>query len=186
MLLPRHPCRRSPGRRLPTGDQLAVRSRRSEIANDVHSGLADGPDHAGSCDVYAIVGNSVVPISTATNTAGKPITSAIGPKDIVISPNGKEAYVLSQCYKINGVWHGTITPISTRTNQAGAFIPAGHYPIALAISGDGKTLNVADDPASTVTAVSTATNKAHSPIPVIIGAPMTCAGPGIAPRHQAQ
>ncbi len=114
--------------------------------------------------VYVITGSNVVPIATATNTAGKPIPVGHWPEDIVISPNSNEAYVLCQGYKINGVWHGTITPISTRTNTPGPSIPAGHYPVGLTVSGDGKTLYVRDYPSNTVTAVSTAANKARRTI----------------------
>jgi YVTN family beta-propeller protein len=116
--------------------------------------------------LYVVTTKSVVPVTIATNTVGKPIKADHWPEDIVISPNGKKAYVLAQGYKINGVWHGTITPISTRTNKPGRPIPAGHFPVALAISGNGKTLYVADNPASTVTALSTATNKARRSIAV--------------------
>jgi hyaluronoglucosaminidase len=58
---------------------------------------------------------TVTPISVATDRAGRPIAVAQDPEQIVITPDGKRAYVLSA--------HGTVTPIVTATNRAGSAIP---------------------------------------------------------------
>lgn len=122
--------------------------------------------------------NTVIPISTATRKAGKPITFAPGagqnPSPLVITPDGKTVYVASAL--------GTVTPISTATGKAGKAIRFGFKDPAgtahLAISPDGKTLYAfGSDPArtvTTVTAISTATNKAGAQVPVGQG-PLTIA-----------
>ena len=84
--------------------------------------------------------NTVIPISTATNTAGKPIhlpRGGYGPDWIAISPDGKTAYVA------NDSQPGTITPISTATNQAGKPIRVGGaFPSQIAFTPNGKTAYV--------------------------------------------
>jgi DNA-binding beta-propeller fold protein YncE len=120
-------------------------------------------DHSPSCASCS----AVIPVSTATNTAGKPIKvgSAL---QIAITPDGKTAYVLSPATE-NGP--GTVTPINTATNTAGKPIPipVGRSrlgPWFIAITPNGKTVYVADTSAHTVVPVSTATNTAGKPIPV--------------------
>ena len=122
--------------------------------------------------------STVIPISTVTRKAGKPITFAPGagqnPSPLVITPDGKTVYVASAL--------GTVTPISTATGKAGKVIPFGFKDPAgtarLAITPDGKTLYAfISDPGKTVTTVtpiSTATNKAGTPVPVGQG-PLTIA-----------
>ena len=84
--------------------------------------------------------NTVIPISMATGTAGKPIRlpqGGYGPDWIAITPDGKTAYVA------NDSQPGTITPISTATNQAGKPIRVGGaFPSQIAITPDGKTAYV--------------------------------------------
>jgi len=64
---------------------------------------------------------TVTPISTATNTAGKPIKVGHSPCSIAIAPDGREVYVANQMA-------GTVTPIDTRTNRAGKPIKVGSWP----------------------------------------------------------
>jgi YVTN family beta-propeller protein len=114
---------------------------------------------------------TVTPVSTATNTAGKNIKSGLDPLAIVITPDGKTAYVLNLAQGVPG--KGSVTPISTTTNTAGKPIPLKHaaFPLALnlmVISPDGKTLYAAGN--TTLTPVDTATNTA---LPAI----------QVAPRH---
>jgi len=122
--------------------------------------------------------NTVIPISTSTRKAGKPITFAPGagqhPSPLVITPDGKTVYVASAL--------GTVTPVSTATGKAGKAIPFGFKDPAgtahLALSPNGKTLYAfISDPGKTVTTVtpiSTITNKAGAPVPVGQG-PLTIA-----------
>jgi len=71
--------------------------------------------------------NSVIPIDTATNTAGTNITVGNVPLGIAITPNGKTAYVANQS-------SGTVTPIDTATNTAGTNITTGAGAFAIAIT----------------------------------------------------
>ena len=59
--------------------------------------------------------DTVTPISVATNTAGPPITVGPAPDDIVITPDGKRAYVL--CIGSGGPQQdGTVMVITTATD----------------------------------------------------------------------
>jgi DNA-binding beta-propeller fold protein YncE len=68
----------------------------------------------------------VTPITTATNTAGPPITVGQTPVAVAITPDGKTAYVVNAS--------GTVTPITTATNTAGPPITVGRDPDAIAIA----------------------------------------------------
>jgi DNA-binding beta-propeller fold protein YncE len=111
----------------------------------------------------------VIPISTATNKAGKPVEVGKGPDNtfgtgaIVFTPDGKTAYVLN--------WAGTVIPVSTATNRAGKPIPVGRGnryfgPQFIAITPNGKTVYVANDRTNKVIPISTATNTAGHAIKI--------------------
>ena len=70
---------------------------------------------------------TVTPISTVTNTAGKPIKVGTGPIAIAFTPDGKTAYVV--CLGAD-----TVIPISTATNTPGTPIKVGIHPYAIAIT----------------------------------------------------
>ena len=104
--------------------------------------------------------STVIPINTATNTAGKPIRVGPGGQGrIAITPDGKTAYVAGS---------GTVTPISTATNTAGKPIRLGGspHPGGIAITPDGKTAYVGAEAGltGTVVPISTATNTPGKPI----------------------
>jgi hypothetical protein len=103
--------------------------------------------------------NWVIPISTATDIAGKPIKLRQPgyAEKVVISPDGKTAYVLSS---------GAVTPISTATNTALAPIslPAAEgNAYDMVAAPDGRTLYVISPQG--ITAISTATRSARQ-IPI--------------------
>src|SRR5438874_2486167 len=64
---------------------------------------------------------NVVPISTATNTAGAAISVGPRPNGIAVTPDGSTVYVTMS----SGT---TIVPISTATNAAGSPITVGNSP----------------------------------------------------------
>ncbi|HEX3958338.1 MAG TPA: YncE family protein [Trebonia sp.] len=112
--------------------------------------------------------NAVIPVSTVTDTAGKPIQFGRQvPTQILITPNGKTAYV-------TGLSGGEIYPIATATNTMEKPINAGQgfgglYQMAL--TPDGKTLYVVSSkPGGTgpsyVIPISTATNTPGKPIKI--------------------
>ena len=104
-------------------------------------------------------GQTVTPIDAATNTAGKAIPVGRHPQDIVITPDGKTAYVANS-------GSDTVTPISTATNTPGQAIPAGKWPLDIAITPGGKTAYITNLDSGTVTPISTATNTPGPAIPV--------------------
>ena len=82
---------------------------------------------------------AVVPVSAVTDTAGKPILMGEVPSQILITPDGKTAYVL-------GLAVGRqIIPIATATNTPEKAIKVGMTgggAYQMAITPDGKTLYV--------------------------------------------
>jgi len=71
--------------------------------------------------------DTVTPIHVPTNTAGPPIPIGNNPAAIVITKNGKTAYVSNQ-------GDDTVTPIHTATNTPLPAIPVGHQPFDMAIT----------------------------------------------------
>src|SRR5262249_60558520 len=105
--------------------------------------------------------DGLVPISTATNTPGKPIhiRSMSG---VAITPDGKTIYAGTG---------DTAIPISTATNKPGRPIHFRGRVSTIAVNPDGKTAYVEVDPRSrgpapVLVPVSTATNKPGKPISV--------------------
>jgi YVTN family beta-propeller protein len=110
----------------------------------------------------------LLPISTATNTAGKPIRIEMyEPQAIVMSPDGKTAYVV-------GLTLGSQTeviPVATATNTAGRPVSIDQTSTAQSITPDGKTLYLADaDGAGGVIPFATATNSFGKLIRIGVGA----------------
>ena len=75
---------------------------------------------------------TVTPISTSTNKPGKAIKVGQATLMIVVTPNGKTAYVAN----LNSA---TVTPITTATNKPGRPIKVGSGPEWIAITPNGKT-----------------------------------------------
>ena len=106
----------------------------------------------------------MTPVTTATNTPGKPIKIGAIPAAIAITPDGKTAYIAD-------VHPGTVTPVATATNTPGRPIKIGGFPWAIAITPDGKTAYIVNLPAygrgpSRVIPVATATNTPGRPIKI--------------------
>ena len=86
--------------------------------------------------------NAVIPISTRTGRAGKPIHLSrdgmlvMGGQNIIrITPDGQTAYVLLD--------QSGLALINTATNQVRKRIDIGKQPAGIAITPDGKTVYVA-------------------------------------------
>jgi DNA-binding beta-propeller fold protein YncE len=103
----------------------------------------------------------VIPINTATSTAGKAIS--VGkydePDGIVIAPDGTTAYV-------SGYGQDTVTPITLSNGKTGKPIGVGPYARGEAILPNGKTLYVANFGATTITPINTTNGKAGTAIKV--------------------
>jgi len=87
---------------------------------------------------YVVDGN-VVPISTATNTAGTPIrvSGYPGPGNIVISPDGRTAYTFTDN---DGPHKQIVTPISIPANTPGKAITVTARAISIVVPGDQVVL----------------------------------------------
>ncbi len=79
---------------------------------------------------YVSASGFVVPINTASNTAGTPIPVGKDSAGVAITPDGRTAYVASFV-------GGAITPVDTLTNVAGTPVPFATEKIA--ITPDGST-----------------------------------------------
>jgi DNA-binding beta-propeller fold protein YncE len=109
---------------------------------------------------------AVVPISTATRTAGTPIwLGGRPPEEMAMAPDGKTVYIANP----EGP-PGAVVPISTASNRAGKPIGIGQS-VTIGISPDGKTLYGAawqhggsDFGRPKIVPVSTATNTPGKPI----------------------
>jgi DNA-binding beta-propeller fold protein YncE len=112
---------------------------------------------------------AVVPVSTVTDTAAKPILLEQVPSQILITPNGKTAYVLGLA-----AGPAEIIPVATATNTPEKAIKVdmtGGGTYQMAITPDGKTLYVISwtrpgETPSYVIPIATATNTPGKPIKI--------------------
>ena len=129
------------------GAASASTAPRAERAHPITVYVADGG------------GNMVTPISTVTNKAGTPITVGKRPGQIVVTPNGKTAYVIAG---------GSVVPIRTATNTALKPIKGTSGASYIAITPDGMTAYVAhccfSQSSDEITPIDIATNTALKPI----------------------
>jgi DNA-binding beta-propeller fold protein YncE len=109
----------------------------------------------------------VTPIETGTDTVESPIPAGVSPSLIVITPNGKTAYV-NNSFSNNAVTG--VTPIDLTTDTAEAQIPrpacpsgSGSYLGPMAIVPSGATLYLMCTLTSQLVPIDTATNTAGSP-----------------------
>lgn len=107
---------------------------------------------------------TVLPVDTATNTAGQPIPVGVSGSDaqlIAVTPDGKTLLVTTADGTSQA---GTVTLIHTTDSTAGKPIPVGQQASAIAITPDGETAYVASYASGTVTPITIATGTAGSPI----------------------
>ncbi len=114
----------------------------------------------------------MVPISTATNTVGTPISAGYRPGMIAITPDGTTAYVAYTPANHGGLFtRSVVRPITTATNTVGKTIMVArtrlkaNYLNAMAFTPSGNTLYVLGHSSGTgvpgfLVAINTATNKA--------------------------
>ncbi len=76
---------------------------------------------------------SMIPIDLATGTPGKPINLQWPPDEIVITPDGKTAYIS------NGFPSTTLTPVDLATGTPGKPVKLSVEPEAIAMAPEGKT-----------------------------------------------
>ena len=123
--------------------------------------VADGSDVNGSP-------GTAIPISTATDTPGKPIAVGVASQAISITPNGKKAFVLNgiDAATTSEATPATVTPIDLTTLRPLAPIKVGTLPQSMTMSPNGKLLYLVDSSQSNpgepiaITPVDTATDTA--------------------------
>jgi DNA-binding beta-propeller fold protein YncE len=79
----------------------------------------------------------VIPVATASNTAGRPINIGSTPVAIAITPDGRTAYIATAAYiagSCAGCLVGTVIPVATASNTAGRPIKIGRIPQGIAIT----------------------------------------------------
>jgi DNA-binding beta-propeller fold protein YncE len=115
-------------------------------------------------------GDTVTPIAAVAGTPGPPIPIGPAPGEIVVTPDGKTAYITTD--------DPVVVPIATATGTPGPPIMVGvnrpglsDKPVAIAITPKDSTVYAAntedaDGGSGTVTPIDTATNTAGPPIPV--------------------
>ena len=115
---------------------------------------------------------TLVPISTATNTAGTPIPVGSIPGGFyggpfAITPDGATAYVLADGTNTTSP---VLVPVNLATGTLGAGIKvsSGGAPVDVAITPDGIAAYVVDEgsPTNSVVPVKLATNTAGTAIPL--------------------
>lgn len=130
--------------------------------------LAPPGARAQTAYVTTTLAGQVVPIDTATNTAGTPIAVGSEPVGVAITPDGETAYVAN-------FGSDSVTPIDTATNTAAPPIAAGTQPTDIAITPDGRTAYVTNRGSDSVTPIDTATNTVGPPILTSVDFPFAVA-----------
>ena len=101
-------------------------------------------------------------VSLATGAAGKAIPLGPGAGQMVMTPDGKTAYVLYQPPRRDG--EASVRPVSLATGTVGNPIPLARSAAQIAITPDGQTVYAVLP--GEVTPISTATDKPGRSIPV--------------------
>ena len=145
------------------------------------SGMALSPT---SDILYVLVPDGVVPVDTATATAGPPIVTGLtvssvsSPHGLVVSPDGGTLFVAGQGTPDFG---GRVVPVTTATGAVGAATSFDAFgitdPAALAITADGTQLLVADSANNWIDTVTVASPaRPLPPVRLPTGAPGSSTG----------
>lgn len=124
--------------------------------------------------LYALSGDTVTPIPSATNRPGKPIPIPAGGRELImaVTPDGKTIY-------LGGDEPNTVVPVSTVTDTAGKPIQLGQVASQILITPNGKTAYVLTLPdlsgSVEIIPIATATNSPEKAIKVNVG--MMAGGP---------
>lgn len=89
--------------------------------------------------------NTVIPIDTATDTAGTPIPIGPNAAGIAISPNGDKLYVAAGISPFQAQVDVIDTASATMTNEI-VIAPETESPVGIAVTSDGTKVYRAGDP----------------------------------------
>ncbi len=118
-------------------------------------GLAVSPD--GNLLYVTMAGGQVIVINTVSYTVLNTIPIGDFPGQIVISPDGKTAYV--PCVLNTNPLTSSVYVVNLTTNMVSAIIPVGSSAAGIAISPDGSRLFVTNQVDNTISVISTANNS---------------------------
>jgi hypothetical protein len=116
---------------------IAVIAATISVASLSHRPVTVAPPRPAGAVMYVAAPNGVIPVTTATNTPGRPIKIDAIPAAIAITPDGGTAYIATAAYiagNCAGCPVGTVIPVSTATNTPGKPIKIGRIPKAIAIT----------------------------------------------------
>ncbi len=121
--------------------------------------VAISPD--GSTAYVTTSANTVIPISTSTDSPGASIPVGQSPVGIAITPDGSTAYVAD-------TGDGTVTPITLSPGGGAADTPitVGGTPFAVAVVPNGSEAYVTDATGNRVLPIDTDSGTVGTPIPV--------------------
>jgi YVTN family beta-propeller protein len=122
---------------------------------------SDAPAHKGMAKVdHDAMGKpgALWAIDTATNAVVAKVAVGMHPAHVVVSPDGRFAYVT------NG-GDNTVSVIDTSAQRLMVTIPVGQFPHGIRISPDGKQAYVANLKGGTVSVIDTATHKEVVQVP---------------------
>ena len=102
--------------------------------------------------LYVLVPDGVVPVDTATATAGTPITTGLAVSSVVVAPRARRSSPTARTVYVVGQgppdFGGRVVPIATATGPVGPATSFDQFgitdPAALAVTGDGTRVLVAD------------------------------------------
>lgn len=120
-----------------------------------HQDGAHGQGHGSHGDAHgqgAAQPGAIWAIDTATNAVVAKVAVGAHPAHVVVSPDGRRAYVS------NG-GDNTVTVVDTVGRRQLATIPVGRYPHGLRFSPDGKEVYVANLEGGTVSVIDTASQQ---------------------------
>ncbi len=130
--------------------------------------LMPGSARGQTAYVTGTIIGKVIPIDSATNTAGPAIAVGSG-------ASGNRDHTRRQHRLCGELQSNSVTPIDTATNTVDAAIAVGVQPVGMAIDPDGKTAYVTNRGANSVTPIDTTTKTAGAAIPVAVALPFAIA-----------
>jgi DNA-binding beta-propeller fold protein YncE len=105
--------------------------------------------------------DTVVPITTATGRAGRPITVPRTPVQVAVAPDGRTAFVVSD--PSDGL-HGWVTPVRVATGTTGKPVRVSLFLGTLTFAPGGRTAWLPEVVNQDIVPISTATGRAGRPI----------------------
>lgn len=157
---------------VPAGGSASVTVTLTGVSEGVHSVVVSGPGVLDRAIPVQVTDGSGTPRALTANFSGASVSSidlssgttkniSVGanPGEVVVSADGRTAYVANQ-------GSNTVSVIDVASGSVTATVAVGRVPAGLALTPDGGTLWVANYSDGTVQPVDTGTLTAGTPVPV--------------------